>query len=225
MGVVVLRTVVAGSPDVGGGRTTSGEPREPAAAQLHAMHFLNFPGGVAPCLPVHLSGCVLVGRCAGKNVGWSSGRELLELPRSGVCLTQVGILALSSDGCVALAKFPNFIETQFHGPLNGDDDGTYREDPRGLGCKMQSTLVAQRVCCPCCPCVQVRWSPHLNSGLQPQKGGGRTSLNDSSSPSQWMILMERSLHTNLSQAGLGPLSHCSGGFKQPPEATCATLNF
>lgn len=80
LGVVVLRTVSAGSPDVGGGRTTSGERREPAAAQLHATHFLNFPGGVAPCLPVHLSGCVLVGRCASKNVRWSSGRELLELP-------------------------------------------------------------------------------------------------------------------------------------------------
>lgn len=65
-----------------------------------------------------------MGRCASKNVGWSSGRELPELPRSGVCLTQVGILALSFDVCVALAKCLNFIETQFHGPLNGDDDGT-----------------------------------------------------------------------------------------------------
>ena len=118
LGVVVLRTVSVGSPEVGEGERaslTSGERRVPAAAQLQATRVLNFPEGLAQCVPVYLSGCVLVGRCAGKNVGWSRGRELLELPRSGVCLTQAGILALPFGGCVTMAKLPNFAETQFHG--------------------------------------------------------------------------------------------------------------
>lgn len=51
-------------------------------------------------------------------------------------LTQVGILALPFGGFGTLAKLLDFVETQFHGLKNGDDDRTYHEGPRGLKCKL-----------------------------------------------------------------------------------------
>lgn len=79
----------------------------------------------------------------------------LEIPQSGICLTQVGIFAVLLGSCVTLAQFLDFVETQFHGRTMEMTGPTVRVQGTGMSnassswvhseCVTQAALVTRKV--------------------------------------------------------------------------------